>query len=89
MYYLGSEPLSDLFMSALYVEFFDSVNYLIQVKGRLIHYHKSTLIEQKFDSYVYHKKLTMRCGFNTRLEAVSHAISRANIVYNETNPSKK
>lgn len=89
MYYLGKEQLSDNFMHTLYIEFFDSKEININIQ---VIYDRSSKYVRGFDSeiiFIQHgdlKIINSDCLKNdiyeTRQEAISLAIRKADELYN-------
>jgi len=81
MYYLGDDPLSDLFLNALIIEFFDSVGIYISTSALKMFY-KDPMFKCKIEFITE----VIECGdlyFKTRQEATNEAIIKANQLFNE------
>ncbi|TDO68750.1 hypothetical protein EV143_12012 [Flavobacterium chryseum] len=83
MYYLGTEKLGVLFLSALYIEFFDSVQIYIQDWG-FVDYVEG--MKPGFDSSVVYKSENHSVSdgfFDNRQSAITAALEKANEIYNQ------
>jgi len=92
MYYLGKETLSDLFMNALCIEFFDSVGFYIKIyphlgAGQVVYYPSFIYLDKRYLENERHVLFDNRELYYTlsRLDAQNKAIKKANEIYNHQN----
>lgn len=92
IYYLGKETLSDLFMNALYIEFFDSVGFHIKIyphlgAGQIVYYPSFIYLDERH--FENERNVVFDNGelyyTTSRLDAKNEAIKKANEIYNHLN----